>query len=383
MNVLPQEQEAEAQAPLDLQALPRSMADVWPQVWRWRHFRRIAMGAPLVLIALASLWVYASGGRWMQTENAYVKADKAQVSARVSGPISALYVHANQKVAAGDLLFAIDDEDYAAALDAARAARDEAIGQIRSGQASYWQKLQQRNQARNDLAYAERELKRRERLVATKVVSAAKLDEYRHRRDVAADVLAVREQELKVLLAQLGDPKAPPEHHPHVRAANARVQAALLDLQHTRVHAPISGIAAHVPVLGDFVSPGQPVMAVVADSGLWVEANFKETQLTHVRPGQRAVLHVDSYPGRRWSGKVLSINPASGAEFALLPPQNASGNWVKVVQRIPVRLAIDAPKDAPPLRAGMSVRVRIDTGHHRALPGVIRVPLRWLGADVG
>ena len=383
MNVLPEEQEAEAQAALELQALPRSMAAVWPRVWRWRHFRSFAMGLPLLCIALAALWVYARGGRWVQTENAYVKADKAQISARVPGPIKAVYVHSNQPVAAGDLLFAIDEGDYAAALAAARAARDEAIGQIRSGQASYWQKRKQRDQARNDLDYAERELKRREKLVATKVVSAATLDEYRHRRDVAADVLAVREQELKVLLAQLGDPEAPPEHHPRVRAAIARVQAAELNLEHTRVRAPISGIAAHVPVRGDFVVPGQPVMAVVADQGLWVEANFKETQLTHVRPGQRAVFHVDTYPGRSWTGRVHSINPASGAEFALLPPQNASGNWVKVVQRIPVRLAIDVPKDAPPLRAGMSVRVRIDTGHRRDLPGVLRAPLHWFGTDAG
>jgi len=373
------ELEEEARAELELQALPRTAS----KILRWRHFRAIAFAAPVLVIAFAALWVYASGGRWVQTDNAYIKADKAQISARVSGPVSAVLVQTNQQVSAGDLLFTIDDKDYAAALAAARAARDEAIGLIRSGQASYWQKRKQRDLARNNLAFAARELKRREKLVAAKVVSAATLDDYRHRRDVAADALAVREEELKVLLAQLGDPEAPAEHHPHVRAANARVDAAELDLQHTRVHAPISGIAAHVPVLGDFVSPGQPVMAVVASEGMWVEANFKETQLTHVRPGQSASLHVDSYPGRAFDGDVRSINPASGAEFALLPPQNASGNWVKVVQRIPVRLAIEVPKDAPPLRAGMSVRVRIDTGHHRALPGFIRAPLRWLGADVG
>jgi len=336
------------------------------------YIRPLAFGLPILLITFIGLWVYAHGGRWVQTENAYIKADKAQISPRVSGLISTIEVHENQPVKAGDVLFVIEPDNFDIALAEASAARDEAIGKIRAGQARYRQTRKERELARKSLAFAARELKRRKQLVAAKVVSAATLDDYQHKHDIAADTLAIKQQEVEVLRAQIGDPDAPPEHHPHVRAASARLEAAKLDLERTQVRAPIDGIAAHVPVPGTYVSAAKPVMAVIANSGLWVEANFKETQLSYVRPGQRAVLRIDAYPERQWQAKVQSIDPASGAEFALLPPQNASGNWVKVVQRIPLRLALDMPENAPPLRPGMSVRVRIDTKHHRALPGLLR-----------
>ena len=367
----------EAEAALDVTPVLQN-----PARWRiLRRFRALAMAVPVLPVTLAALWAYSTGGRWAQTENAYIKADKAQISARVSGPIVQVDVRDNQEVAAGDALFSLDASRYETALAAARAARDETIGQIMAAKANYRQKIKERQLLRETLAFARRELKRREALIKTKVVSRAQLDNYQHKRDVAAGKLAAKEQEIAVLRAMLGDPDAPPQQHPRVRGTIARVEQAALDLAHTKITAPISGIAAHVPVVGNFVVAGTPVMTVVASSGLWVEANFKETQLAHVRPGQKVLLDVDGYPDQQWQGRVSSINPASGAEFSLLPPQNASGNWVKVVQRIPVRIAIEAQKDAPPLRAGMSVKVRIDTGKARGLGSLLRAPLRWIGKD--
>jgi membrane fusion protein (multidrug efflux system) len=154
--------------------------------------------------------------------------------------------------------------------------------------------------------------------------------------------------------------------HPRYRQAQAELDQARLDVSHTVLRAPFAGVATHRPEPGDYVQEGEPVMAVVADEGMWVEANFKETQLTHVRTGQPVEIRVDTYPGRLWHGRVESISEATGAEFALLPPQNATGNWVKIVQRIPVRVAIDDTHGLPPLRLGMSSTVTVDTGHVRS-----------------
>jgi len=154
---------------------------------------------------------------------------------------------------------------------------------------------------------------------------------------------------------------------------------AALDLQHAAVRAPFAGVASKKPDLGDYVSAGTPVMSIVADQDVWVEANFKETDLTHVQPGQPATVQVDTYPDREWPATVESISQATGAQFSVLPAQNASGNWVKVVQRIPVRIALRTEPGDPPLRAGMSVTAEIDTGHRRELPGFVQTALAWAG----
>ncbi len=345
--------------------------------------RVVLMGLPILIIAFIALWIYATGGRWMQTENAYVKADKAQVSAEISGTIAKLNVHSNQHVKAGDILFSLDTKRLKAAVDAARAAHDEALGQIMAAKANYQQRLSERETVLENLSFSRRELKRRKELANRKVVSEAMLDEYVHDRDVAATRLQTKAQEIAVLHAMLGDPEASPHDHPRVRGAWARVELAQQDLANAVIRAPIAGTTGTVPVVGDYVRAGIPAMVIVADQGLWIEANFKETALTHMQVGQPARLRVDAYPDRPLSGHVESIDPATGSEFSLLPPQNASGNWVKVVQRVPVRIALDGYKGKPVLRAGMSVKVRIDTGYHRPLPTILRVPLRWLGADVG
>ncbi|PHS27037.1 MAG: hypothetical protein COA84_05135 [Robiginitomaculum sp.] len=363
-------------AAMELGTLPRTINTK-------RLARTLLMAIPVLILAFIALWIYATGGRWMQTENAYIKADKAQISAQISANITQLSVRDNQHVQAGDVLFTLDAEPFQLTLDATRAAHDEALGQIMAAKANYKQRQGERDLAVENLAFAERELKRRKELSKRKIVAKATLDEYVHDRDVSASHLRSKTQELSVLRALLGDPSADVHHHPRIRGALAKVQLAEQDLAHTTIRAPIAGTTGSVPVLGNFVRAGTPVMVIVSDTDMWVEANFKETALTHMRVGQTANLRVDAYPDVKFRGRITSIDPATGSEFSLLPAQNASGNWVKVVQRVPVRVSITPRNNAANLRAGMSVRVRIDTGHHRALPAFFLAPLRWFGADVG
>ncbi|HET6221847.1 MAG TPA: HlyD family secretion protein, partial [Dongiaceae bacterium] len=184
------------------------------------------------------------------------------------------------------------------------------------------------------------------------------------------------------ILAQLsGEPDLPPERHPRYLAAEAARDQSALDLRRTVITAPTAGFVSNVTLRpGDYVRTGTPVFSLVETAHLWVEANFKETQLTYVKPGQPATVAVDTYPGVSWNVIVTSISAATGAEFALLPPQNSTGNWVKVVQRIPVRLEVESDDDQPPLRAGMSAVIEIDTGHERPLPSIVKTALAWVGA---
>ena len=156
-------------------------------------------------------------------------------------------------------------------------------------------------------------------------------------------------------------------------------EEALLQLRRTMIEAPLDGMVSNRPVPGSYATAGVPVMVVVADTDLWIEANYKETELTRVRTGQKAAIHIDTYPDSQCSGTVTSIAQATGAEFAVLPPQNASGNWVKVVQRIPVRVAVTCREGDPPLRVGMSTTVEIDTGHSRSIGSLLNGLARSFG----
>ncbi|MBN9260127.1 MAG: HlyD family secretion protein [Hyphomicrobium sp.] len=197
----------------------------------------------------------------------------------------------------------------------------------------------------------------------------------------ARDQIVIAHQEIAEVQARLGgDPARPPEQQPSVREARAVRDRAAWDLERTEIRAPVAGVVTNFDLQpGTYVTAGSVVFSMVGSENIWVQANFKETDLTNVKIGQRATIHVDMYPGRAFRGSVSSISAATGAEFALLPPQNATGNWVKVVQRLPVRLRIDA-EDAPTLRSGMSVVVSIDTEHRRAVPKWAMSFLGW--ADV-
>ena len=347
---------------------------------RRRWLRRALLLLGPALVAIVGGYFYLTGGRYVETDDAYVKADMVAVSAEVSGPIVEVDVRENQHVEPGQTLFRLDPAPFGIALAEAEARLKKADNDVRALKADYRQKQQELELAKTNVAYAEQEFQRQAELVRRDFASRAKYDEAQHNLNVAHQQVAVLEQERRGLLADLaGDPDIPVERHPTYLEAKAARDQAALDLQHAVVVAPFAGVASQKPDLGDYVTAGAPVMSIVADRDVWVEANFKETELTYVRPGQAATVEIDTYPDRAWPATVESIAQATGAQFSVLPAQNATGNWVKVVQRIPVRIAIQAGPDDPPLRAGMSVTAEIDTGRHRALPAVVENGLAWAG----
>jgi len=319
------------------------------------------------------------------------KGDKATVAAEVPGAIVSVEVKENQHVDKGDVLFRIDDRRYRIALAAAEANVASVRDQIAAQKAAYRERQMELARARTDAAFARSEFDRYSKLVSTSAVSRSSYDTARHTLDAAEQTIHVIEQQIAGARAALaGDPDIDVGHHPSYLAAEAARDRAAYDLGKTVVRAPIAGIAANTPEQGEQVTGSDafvnPVMAVIADSGLWIEANFKETDLTHVRPGQPATISVDAFPADDWHGEVQSIGPATGAEFSVIPLQNATGNWVKVVQRVPLRIAVDATPGGPPLRIGMSTAVEIDTGHSRAalpdfLGPVLGPVLAWLGIE--
>lgn len=345
-----------------------------------RRVRRLLLwGGPLLVLALGAFFYFTSG-RYVGTDNAYVKADKVAVSARVEGSILEVDVSENQKVARDQVLFRIDPTPFRIALDQAQAQLDGVRADLLALQAQYRQREDQLRLAQSNRDYAARELQRQTGLDKRKLTSQAALDQARHTLEQAKQQVQVTREQMAQLQAQLGgDIDAPVTEHPRYREALAARQRAALDLAHATVKAPFSGVASNTPEPGAYVKPGAAVMSIVAAGDVWVEANFKETDLTHVHPGQPVTIEVDTYPGQKWHGRVASVSQATGAEFSVLPPQNATGNWVKVVQRIPVRIAVHADQHPQVLRAGMSTNVEIDTGNYRALPGFMRAALNRLG----
>jgi membrane fusion protein (multidrug efflux system) len=330
---------------------------------------------PLVALSIGT-YAYYTSGRVVETDNAYVKADVGVVSAEVAGSINSVHVRENQRVKAGDVLFTIDERPFNVALDRATAQLSAIDDFVESTKASYRQALEQLALARTNAAYEQHELDRLAALAERKLASDIDVDEARHKRDVANQEIQVAERTLDQIRARLGgDLDRPVTEQAAYLAAKSVRDAALLDVEHTVVRAPLDGIASKVPTVGQYVQPGAATMTVVADHDMWIEANYKETDLTHVAVGQPVDIHLDTYPDHRWRGRVESISQATGAEFSVIPAQNATGNWVKVTQRIPVRIAIEMRADDPSLRAGMSAIVDIDTGHERPAPGWVRALL--------
>lgn len=328
----------------------------------------LLIAGPLLVLAVGG-YIYLNAGRYAETDNAYVKADTVTVSTAVPGIIVNVAVEENQPVEAGDLLFVIDPESYELARDRAKA-QLEAVGSFIEGvEASYRQAMAQLELAKTDVRYAERDVEREQALADRGLGSESTLDAAKHTLDTARQQIPIIEQRLAQLKAQLGgQPRLTIENHPAYRTIKATLESAETDLERTVVRAPFDGIVSHVPLEGTYAAPGTPVLSVVATDNLWVEANFKETQLTHVAVGQPVVVRVDTYKDRDWHGTVESISPATGAEFSVIPAQNASGNWVKVAQRIPVRIRLDEISSDVTLRAGMSAVVDIDTGYSRPAP---------------
>jgi membrane fusion protein, multidrug efflux system len=326
---------------------------------------------PLVVLG-GALYVYLTTGRYVGTDNAYVKADVGIVSAQIAGPIVEVDVRENQVVAPGDVLFRIDDTPFQVNLDRADAQLGAIHDYVEGIRAQYRQALEQLALDKTNAAYEKREFERLQALASRKLASEVDVDEARHKRDVAEQEVVVSLRNIDRIRAQLGgDPDRPLTEQAAYLAAKSIRDAALLDMQHTVVRAPFPGVASKVPMVGHYASPGTALMSVVSNGEMWIEANYKETDLTHVEVGQPVSIKLDTYPDRTWRGKVQSISQATGAEFSVIPAQNATGNWVKVTQRIPVRIAIEMRGDDPDLRVGMSAEIEIDTGWERPAPSFL------------
>ncbi len=327
---------------------------------------------PLVL-ALVGAYYYAIGGRYVTTENAYVKADKVAISTDISGRVSAVKVKENQIVKKGAVLFMLDREPFRLAAAQSEAKVRAIRAEINALRKLYIDKEKEFIDSQKDLRFFQSEFNKRKRLLKRGVVRLERFDAAGRNLEAVRNRLDSTREELQRILTRLGgSPALPTDKNPEVTEAEARLSQARLDLSHTVITSPETGIITKNDLqVGEFVTAGRPVFSIVAANDIWIEANLKETELTHVREGQEATITIDAYPDHEWKAKVSSIAPATGAEFSILPPQNATGNWVKVVQRIPVRLIVDDQSTGPPLRAGMSVVASIDTGHKRDLPPII------------
>jgi membrane fusion protein, multidrug efflux system len=344
---------------------------------RWVRGTLFAL-LPLVLIA-GGHW-YVTSGQVMSTDDAYVEADKVGISTDVSGIVKEIDVGNNQEVAVNQVLFRMDDLPFRLALERAEAQVGIVRNDLNALKANYGDMEAQIKQAQYDIEYYDREFHRQQDLASRNIASQQTFDTARRNVQNAQQKVASLNQQLAAIAANLnGDPSIPVEQHPRYRDAVAQRNEAARQLDHTVVKAPFAGIVTNVPSVapGKYLQASMTAFYLVATDHLWVDSNPKETELTYVRPGQSVTVAVDTYPDLQWHGTIESISPAAAQEFSLLPAQNTSGNWVKVVQRVPMRVRVDtSDKNLPPLRAGMSVTVDVDTGHARGLPHFVTA---WLG----
>ncbi len=341
---------------------------------RRRVLRPVLMLGGIAAVVVVSTVLWLNGGGSVSSDNAYVRAAKLAVSTDVSGIVAAVEVHEGSIVAKGQVLFRLDPAPFRNALEGAQAALSQARLDVAAMKADYARMRRDIAVKRAETAADQATLARDGRLVGAGGVTRAAYDDARFRVTADQASIAALRETAAVQLARLGGTPAPVvADMPAVRAAQARVDEAQRQLRHTVVRAAFSGITTQVENLqpGQYLAASTAAFGLVSPRRLWVEVNPKETDLPHVKPGDRVNLAVDTYPGRPWQGVVQSIAPASGAEFSVLPAQNATGNWVKVVQRIPVRVRILKQAGAPPLRAGMSVTATITTGHRRHFADLI------------
>ncbi|MDW6003754.1 HlyD family secretion protein [Vibrio mangrovi] len=335
-----------------------------------RKIKRILLlfVVPLLVIA-ASLLIYLHGGRYVETDNAYVKADKTLIAPVVSGRIIDVAVEENQHVSEGDLLLKIDPKPFAIAVEQAQANLNDVKTSLTTLKAEYQSKQANIAVAHSQFEYLKKEQKRQYDLLKQNYISQSEYDAAQQKTEVQKLEINALNKELHQIAETLGGRvDLPVEQHPKYQSALAALDKAENDLQHVNVYAPSSGIVTKVAEKGQYLAPGASAMLLVSDDNLWIEANFTETEASYMKPGQSATITVDYVPGYTWQGTIESLSPATGAEFSVIPAQNATGNWVKITQRLPVRIQLKKVANAPQLRAGLSAIVTVDTNHHRQLP---------------
>ncbi len=363
----PVEADAKPRRPLDRPA-PDCPNTTPKRQLRERLRRPLLFFFPILLASVGATY-YLAEEPYVSTNDAFVRAAKESVNARVAGQVVEIAVKDNQRVKRGQLLFQVDPEPYRIAVDQAEARLSTARLQVNELKATYRQQVAELQSANATVDFDLREYARRKALVTDGWTPREVFDQADTTLRVARQRVAADAQQIANTVAALdGDPNIEVDRHPSVRAAQAQLEQARLDLSYATVMAPDDGIVARVDDLqvGDYVNPGAAVFSMMSSRRMWIEANFRETGLTHMRPGQAAAISVDAYPGRAFEAHVVSMSPATGSDFAVLPPENATGNWVKVVQRLPVRLELDRIDPDRPLFSGISVTVRVDTGCRRA-----------------
>jgi len=324
---------------------------------------------PLIALGVGS-YFYLASGRYISTDNAYIGSQKVLITPDISGKIAKVMVTEGQRVNAGDPLFEIDAQPFQIAVTQAEARLANIRTDFANLKNNYAATARRIALARETVDLKQRDVERKNTLLTNRTGSQMDMDNALNAVVAAKTQLEMLEQQQEGIRNQLlGNPDLAIEKYPPYAQASAALDQAKRDLDHTVLRAPIAGTATQVPSiqLGRYVTAGTPVFSLVDDTKPWIDANPKETDITHLKVGQPVTISVDTFPGRSFRGVVESVSPGTGAQFAILPPQNASGNWVKIVQRVPVRIAFDPTEDVRDLRAGMSVTVDIDTGRQNTM----------------
>jgi membrane fusion protein (multidrug efflux system) len=341
-----------------------------------RRYRRTLLLVVLPLVALAAgLVFYLNGGRYVTTDDAYVGAQKVLITPDISGKIEKVVVHEGQQVNEGELLFEIDPVPFRLAVRQAKANLDQTRTTYDNLVANIKIYDQMGELAQQSVEFKQRDVERKATLTKSAFASQLDLDNASNAMVTARAQLEFLKQQLSNAKTQLlGNPDLPLEQFPPYAQAKAALDQAERNLDHTAMRAPMAGVAAQVDQiqLGRFVAAGTPVFSIIDTSKPWVDANPKESDFTHVAVGQPVSIEVDAFPDHVFNGTIGSLSPGTGAQFAILPPQNATGNFVKVVQRLPVRIYFDShDKYVQRLKAGMSAYTTIDTGHRRSLGALL------------
>jgi membrane fusion protein (multidrug efflux system) len=330
-----------------------------------------------LIVAAAGFAYYLMGGRYVSTDNAYIGAQKVLVTPEVSGKVVSIAVIEGQLLQPGDALFSIDPEPYRFAAQEAEARLTRIRSEFENLKSTLTSLGNQIALARQSVAAGQADYDRKAALLDSRISAPSDLDKSRIALMAAKALLEQLEQQQTGIRNQLlGDPQLPIGKYPQFIEASVALDRARRDLANTTLRAPIAGIATQVTSIqmGRYLTAGMSVFSIIGTSSVWVDANPKETDLTHVRPGQPVSITVDAFPSRQLRGTVGAISPGTGAQFTILPPQNAAGNWIKIVQRVPVRIEFDKGQDLSRLRSGMSATVEIDTGRPSRLTRLLNLP---------